>query len=100
MEGYCALHVHSHMDSVLDSMVRVTREGKNKLCLLQEKAKEYNIPAIALTGHGNMSGIISHYKTCQEYGTKCIVGLEAYIADDLTIKDTSSKYYHLILIVF
>lgn len=98
MEGYCALHVHSHMDSVLDSMVRVTREGKNKPCLLQEKAKEYNIPAIALTGHGNMSGIISHYKTCQEYGTKCIVGLEAYITDDLTIKDTSSKYYHLILL--
>lgn len=98
MEGYCALHVHSHMDSVLDSMVRVTREGKNKPCLLQEKAKEYNIPAIALTGHGNMSGIISHYKTCQEYGTKCIVGLETYVTDDLTVKDTTSKYYHLILL--
>lgn len=98
MDSYVPLHVHSHMGSVLDSMVRVTREGKNKPCLLQEKVKQYNMPAIALTDHGSMSGIVSHYRTCQEYGTKCIVGLEVYITDDLSVKDVTSRYCHLILL--
>lgn len=92
------MHVHSHMDSVLDSIVRVTREGRGKPCLLQERAKELNIPAIAITGHGNMAGVVSHYKTCLEYGTKPIIGLEAYITNNIYIKDNTSKYYHLILL--
>lgn len=98
MSSYVPLHLHSHMGSVLDSMVRVTREGRNKPCLLQERAKELGIEAIALTDHGSMAGIVSHYKTCKEYGVKPIIGLEAYIVEDLKVKDPSSKYFHLLLL--
>lgn len=97
MEGYSVLHLHSHMGSVLDALVRVEKsKGKDNDLML--KCKEYDIQNVALTDHGNMSGVIEHYKTCKQYGIKPIIGLEAYVTNDLTIKDKSSKYYHLILL--
>lgn len=98
MESYCSLHLHTDWGSVLDSMVKPVRKSKKEPCELSMKAIEYGIPALAITDHGSMSGVVAHYKTCKDNGIKPIIGLEAYITDDLTIKDTSSKYYHLILL--
>ena len=65
MECYSVLHLHSHMGSVLDALVRVEKsKGKDNDLML--KCKEYDIQNVALTDHGNMSGVIEHYKTCNK----------------------------------
>lgn len=97
MKGYCVLHLHTCYDSILDSMINPNKE-KNGECLLSVKAKKLNIPAIATTGHGSMSSILSHYKNCNEYGIKPILGCEFYVCDDINIKDKNSKYYHLVVL--
>lgn len=98
MDSYVPLHLHTDWGSVLDSMVKPVARSKKEPCELSMKAIEYNMPALAITDHGSMSGVVAHYKTCKENGIKPIIGLEAYITDDLTVKDTTSKYYHLILL--
>lgn len=65
------LHVHSHY-SLLD--------GLSKVPDLVKKAKEFNMPALALTDHGAMYGAIEFYKACNKAGIKPIIGVEAYIA--------------------
>lgn len=96
-KGYVPLHLHSSQGSILDSMVKVTKD-KGGDCALSVKAKKLNIPALAVTDHGSMSSILSHYKTCNEYGIKPILGCEFYVCDDINIKDKNSKYYHLVVL--
>ena len=96
-KGYCVLHAHTRYDSILDSMINPLKE-KGGECLLSVKAKKLNIPAIAVTGHGSMSSVLSHYKTCNEYGIKPILGCEFYVCDDVNVKDKNSKYYHLVVL--
>jgi len=66
------LHTHSHY-SLLD--------GLQQLPQLVRRAKEFNMPALALTDHGNLYGAIEFYKLCQKEGLKPIIGIEAYIAN-------------------
>jgi len=63
-------------------------------------AKEYNMPAVAITDHGNLFGAIDFYKTAQSAGIKPIIGIEAYIING-ELESESSKNesrYHLILL--
>ena len=39
-------------------------------------------PAMGITDHGNMYGILPFYKACQAKGVKPIIGTEAYMAHD------------------
>lgn len=94
IKSYIPLHLHTHRDSVLDAIVK-SELSKDGSCLLMGKARNYDIPAIAITGHGNMSGALGHYKACKEYGIKPIIGFEAYICKDLHEK---GRYSHLILL--
>src|SRR3989344_8815021 len=64
------LHTHSHY-SLLD--------GLSKIDEMVKLAKKYEMPALALTDHGNMYGAIEFYKTCKKHGIKPIIGVEAYI---------------------
>jgi len=64
------LHTHSHY-SLLD--------GLSKVDEMVKLAKEYEMPAIALTDHGNMYGAIEFYKTCKKHDIKPIIGFEAYV---------------------
>lgn len=98
LDSYIPLHLHTDYGSVLDSMVKPVRASKKEPCALVEKAKEYGMTSLAITDHGSMSGVVSFYKSCVEGGIKPIIGLEAYITHDLTIKDKSSTYNHLILL--
>src|SRR3989338_2738037 len=66
------LHTHSHY-SLLD--------GMTKLDKMVKIAKDFGMPAIALTDHGNMHGAIEFYKECKSAGIKPIIGVEAYIAE-------------------
>ena len=67
------VHLHLHSDfSLLDGACSV--KGIANL------AKEYQMPAVAMTDHGVMGGAIEFYKTLNSQGTKPIVGCELYIS--------------------
>jgi DNA polymerase-3 subunit alpha len=64
-------------------------------------AKTLNMPAIAITDHGNMYGVIKFYRACREIGIKPIIGCEIYVAKrSLTDKEAGidKDYNHLILL--
>jgi len=89
---YIHLHTHSHY-SLLD--------GLSKLEKLVALAKKFNMPALAITDHGNMYGAIEFYKLAKKEGIKPIIGVEAYIANRSRLqKDpgVDNKRYHLILL--
>jgi DNA polymerase-3 subunit alpha len=86
------LHTHSHY-SLLD--------GLSKLEDLVGLAKKYNMPAVAITDHGNMYGAIEFYKLAKAAGIKPIIGVEAYVANRGRLdKDPGidNKRYHMILL--
>ena len=67
------VHLHNHSDySLLD--------GACKIHSLVDAAAEFDMPAVALTDHGNMFGAIEFYKYAKSKGIKPLVGMEAYIA--------------------
>ncbi|MDR1140200.1 MAG: DNA polymerase III subunit alpha, partial [Planctomycetaceae bacterium] len=65
------LHCHSHY-SLLD--------GAGKIENLLKRAKDLEMPALALTDHGNLFGALEFYQKAKEFGIKPIIGFEAYIA--------------------
>lgn len=93
MQEFVHLHLHS-IYSVLDSAGRIKDYAL--------KAKEYGMPAIALTDHGTLSGTVEFYKTCKEVGIKPILGMESYMVKDIYDK-TSTKgeerdYGHILIL--
>jgi len=67
------VHLHLHTEySFLDGLVR-TKE-------LMKKAKEFGMPAVAITDHGNLHGAIEFYQEATKAGLKPIIGCEAYMA--------------------
>lgn len=91
-DNFIHLHVHSHY-SLLD--------GLSKVKDLVKKAKEFGMPALALTDHGAMYGAIDFYKECRKNDIKPIIGCEVYVANrtrfdrDPTI---DTKRYHLTIL--
>ncbi|MDO8183884.1 MAG: DNA polymerase III subunit alpha [bacterium] len=90
--SFVHLHTHSHY-SLLD--------GLSKVDELVKKAKEYGMPALALTDHGAMYGAIDFYQTCKKHGIKPIIGVEAYIATRSRFDKepgVDAKRFHLTLL--
>ena len=77
MKPFVHLHLHTEY-SLLDGMAKISSAVK--------KAKALDMPAIAMTDHGNMYGAVAFYNTCQKVGIKPILGTEFYVCDDLTQK--------------
>ena len=90
MQPFVHLHVHTEF-SLLDGAARIKKMVK--LC------KEYNMPAVAMTDHGNMFGACTFFDACKEAGIKPIFGTEFYVSDDLTVKTGKQKLAHLVLLV-
>ena len=89
---FAHLHVHSEF-SLLD--------GLSRLDHLAKRAKELNMPALALTDHGTMYGTVDFYRTCNKYGVKPILGVESYVASRRMQDRDASKDregYHLLLL--
>jgi DNA polymerase-3 subunit alpha len=89
------VHLHLHTQySLLDGAMRLDE--------LFEKAKEYRMPALAITDHGTMFGAIEFYQQALKNGIKPIIGCEVYVAPgsrlDKTAKGPSEASYHLILL--
>jgi DNA polymerase-3 subunit alpha len=89
MSSFVHLHVHSQY-SLLDAMCHIDE--------LLEKCVEYQMPALALTDHGNLCGAIEFYKKAQEHGIQPIIGCELYVAPksrQIRAKEGGTNYYHL-----
>jgi len=66
------VHLHLHTEySLLDGAVRMKQ--------LMQRAVELEMPAIAMTDHGNLFGAIEFYQEATRAGIKPIIGCEAYI---------------------
>jgi len=72
-DSFVHLHVHTEY-SMLDGAARVGD-------LVTEVARQ-EMPAIAMTDHGNVFGAFDFYKQATKAGVKPIIGIEAYIAPE------------------
>ena len=68
---FAHLHVHTEY-SLLDGFSNIKK--------LVKRAKEMDMPALAITDHGTMFGVIEFYHAAKDAGIKPIIGLEAYMA--------------------
>ncbi len=85
------VHLHNHSQySLLD--------GACKLDHLVRRASEMDMPAIALTDHGNMFGAVHFYEKAHKAGVKPIIGCEAYVAEGSHTDRTRKTSYHLVLL--
>ena len=72
-DAFTHLHVHTEY-SMLDGASRVEE--------LVAAAAADGQPAIGITDHGNLYGILDFYRACQRHGVKPVLGFEAYMAHD------------------
>src|SRR5881227_2609024 len=86
-----AVHLHVHSEySLLDGACNIDN--------LAERAAGFGQPALGLTDHGVMNGAVELYKACKKNGIKPIVGLEAYLCDDVTSEAVRFERNHLTLL--
>ncbi len=70
-KSFC--HIHNHTEySLLD--------GANRIPQMVARAKELEMPALAISDHGVMFGAMEFFLECQKKGIKPIIGVEAYVA--------------------
>jgi len=101
------VHLHQHTEfSMLDGAARVPDAVA--------AAAADGQPAIGITDHGNMYGVLDFYKACRKVDVKPIIGFEAYMAHDSRLERPSRRgkvddtggdaeggkklYYHLTLL--
>lgn len=90
--GFVHLHVHSEY-SLLD--------GAGRIKDLVQRACDLEMPALALTDHGVMYGIVEFYEACTEAGIKPILGCEIYYTTKSRLDRGSRQYAeasHLLLL--
>ena len=73
--SFTHLHVHTEY-SMLD--------GASRLDEIVKAAVADGQPALGITDHGNMYGVLPFYRACKEEGIKPIIGTEAYMAVSYT----------------
>ncbi|WP_247235150.1 DNA polymerase III subunit alpha [Telluribacter sp. SYSU D00476] len=88
-------HLHCHTQfSLLDGAADIKK--------LFKKAKADNMPAIAITDHGNMFGAFEFVAEGNKQGVKPIVGCEFYVVEDhhkrqFTKEQKDVRYHQLLL---
>ncbi len=90
--SFVHLHVHTEY-SLLDGFSNIKK--------LVQRAKEMEMPALALTDHGTMFGVIDFYNAATKAGIKPIIGVEGYMAArGMTQKDSQldKRSSHLLLL--
>ncbi|TAL28060.1 MAG: DNA polymerase III subunit alpha [Nitrospirae bacterium] len=90
---YVPLHLHTEY-SLLDGAIRIKE--------LVAQAKEYRMPAIAITDHGNLFAAVDFYKQVSKAGIKPVIGCEVYVAPgsrfDKSTAENEETSFHLILL--
>lgn len=90
--SFVHLHVHTHY-SLLDGFSNIRK--------LVTRTKELGMPAVAITDHGTMHGVVEFYTAAKEAGVKPIIGLEGYLsARGMKDKDSQldKRSNHLLLL--
>ncbi len=90
--GFVHLHVHTEY-SLLDGAIRIGD--------LLARAREYEMPAVAITDHGTMFGVMDFYKQASKAGIKPVIGCECYVAPRTIHDKTPSDHRgmsHLLLL--
>jgi len=82
-DSFVHLHVHTEY-SMLDGAARVGD-------LVAEVARQ-EMPAIAMTDHGNVFGAFDFYKQANKVGVKPIIGIEAYVAPESRFEKKRVKW--------
>ncbi len=100
-------HLHTHTEySMLD--------GASRIESVVAAAAADGQPALGITDHGNMYGVLPFYKACKDHGINPVLGFEAYMAHEHRseriqtrgkVDDTGGEgdggkkaYYHLTLL--
>ncbi|WCO65194.1 DNA polymerase III subunit alpha [Iamia majanohamensis] len=100
-------HLHTHTEySMLDGASRIEQ--------VVAAAAADGQPALGITDHGNMYGVLPFYKACRDHGINPVLGFEAYMAHEHRteriqtrgkVDDTGGEgdggkkaYYHLTLL--
>lgn len=93
MKEFTHLHLHT-VHSLLD--------GFTKIDDLVKVVGQHKMKAVAITDHGNMSGVPYLFQEAHANGIKPIAGIEAYICEDVTVRgggrDQKAPYYHITLL--
>jgi DNA polymerase-3 subunit alpha len=86
------VHLHCHTDySLLDGACEISQ--------LMDVVTEQNMPAVAMTDHGNLFGAVEFYNKAKNKGIHPVVGCEVYVAQQShTVKSDSNRYNHLVLL--
>lgn len=91
------IHLHNHTEfSILDGAVRVDD--------LVDAAFRENMPAVAMTDHGNIFGAVQFLKAAKAKGLRPILGCEVYVAprsrhDKRAAPGEETNHFHLVLLV-
>ncbi len=84
------LHVHTAY-SLLDGAIRI----KDLLAL----AQTYEMPAVAITDHGSLFGVLDFYEKARAAGIKPLIGCEVYVAPgSRQEKKGKGDTHHLVLL--
>ncbi|MFQ5408750.1 MAG: PHP domain-containing protein, partial [Anaerolineales bacterium] len=88
------VHLHNHTAySLLDGLSNVKK--------LVARAKEFDMPALAMTDHGALYGAVTFYRACKAAEVKPIIGMEGYMAAR-GMRDREAQFdsrrFHLLLL--
>lgn len=86
------MFIHLHVHTAKGSLRDATALPENVV----KRVKELGQTAIAITDHGSTSALLTTYKLAKKNGLKFIFGVEAYITDDIRIKERKD-YKHICL---
>ncbi|KKL15951.1 hypothetical protein LCGC14_2500460, partial [marine sediment metagenome] len=86
---FVPLHLHSQY-SLLDGAIKIDE--------LVEAAAGFNMPAVAITDHGNMFGAVDFYFKAEKAGVKPILGCEMYLSPTTMQARDGEKPFHLVLL--
>ena len=88
------VHLHCHSEySLLDGAARINDMIK--------QAASLGMPALALTDHGTMFGVIDFYRAAREAGVKPILGCEVYVSPRSRFQKEAKRddsQFHLVLL--
>ena len=86
------VHLHCHTDySLLDGACDIKK--------LMGIAKHQQMPAIAMTDHGNLFGAVEFYTEATAHGVHPVIGCEVYVSQQgHKTRSDSDRYNHLVLL--
>lgn len=86
------VHLHCHTDySLLDGACDIKK--------LMSLVKKQDMPAVAMTDHGNLFGAVEFYNEASSQGIHPVIGCELYVSQQgHKSRSDSDRYNHLVLL--